>query len=467
MEKITKWVIAIAMGLMLVTTACGAGEHEQSGEAGSVSFQLLVGNTNVTAVSFTVTGVLLAAPLEGQFNVRDGSSPQVFEAIMDLLAGTYDITIEALDGAGAVLCTETESFTIVGGQTTDVNMVLECHISGVNEDLGHVNVGVTFDVIVDNVCPRLNGLRIIPDVLAEGASTDVEVTAQDFNLDDLHVTLSATEGTFSGGNPFDIVDPANSAVRQYTCPTTPGTHTVTATVIDEDPLCEKTLTAIVHCGYTQTVSLVCNNDATDDVFVLPYELTATPLGSVVDGVPMEIALTGTVNYPASLVNLAVLRAAPYPLTESTLRQFKVTVVPRSGATGAPVVLGLGTPPAPLPMQIQFPLIYDAGECGLLGLPTPCADEPVLNPMESVIGTFTPTGGPGGSILLGWDESDIPPVSIDPASPGPNAFAETAAGTDFAVECFMGTIDDNGTPGNTTDDFPRALLDGDLLEIPIN
>jgi hypothetical protein len=201
------------------------------------------------------------------------------------------------------------------------------------------------------------------------------------------------------------------------------------------------------------VSLVCNNDATPDVFVVPFELTATPLGPIVNGVPIEIALTGTVNFPASLVNLAVARAPG--LTESTLRELKATVVPRSGATGGPVALGVGTPPAPLPMQILFPLIYDAGECGLLGLPTPCADDPVLIPMESVIATLTPTGG---SILLGWDESDLPPVEIDPASPGPNAWAETAAGTDLAVECFMGALDD---------DVPTALLDAELLEIPIN
>jgi hypothetical protein len=214
-------------------------------------------------------------------------------------------------------------------------------------------------------------------------------------------------------------------------------------------------------GGTRTVHVICSNNITADISSLPYELTVAPLGSVVDGVPVDIALSGVAQFPPSFLNAAI---ATIPgLSEVTLTGLSSTVVVRSGAAGPEVALGSNTA---LPANLSLPLVDDSAQCTAAGLPTPCVLEPLLLPLGSAIATYTPTGGPDGQILFGWDESRFPPISIVLGDPGPISTRMVAVVLQVGLECGMGKTDDNGTPADETDDFQRTLSDGELVSIPI-
>jgi hypothetical protein len=218
----------------------------------------------------------------------------------------------------------------------------------------------------------------------------------------------------------------------------------------------------LDCGGRQTadVNVVCSNNVTADVSDLAYELSVTPLGPVVDGVPVDFAVDGVALFPPSFMNAAL---ATIPgLTELTLTSLNSTVVVRSGATGPDVPL---TADVALPAQVAIPLETDPISCGAAGLPTPCVLEPLVLPLAEQIVTLTPSG-PGGEILFGWDESRFPPISIVLGSPGPVSTRVTAVVLQIGLECGMGTIDDNGTPSDESDDFLRPLTDAELVSIPI-
>jgi hypothetical protein len=212
---------------------------------------------------------------------------------------------------------------------------------------------------------------------------------------------------------------------------------------------------------TAAVNVVCSNNVTADTSDLAYELSVTPLGPVLDGVPVDFAVDGVAVFPESFIN-ATLATIP-GLTELTLESLNATVAVRSGAVGPDVTL---TSEVALPAQVPIPIETDPVLCTAAGLPTPCALQPLALPLAQQIVTLTPTGGPGGQILFGWDESRFPPIPVVLASPGPISTRVVAVVLQVGLECGMGTVDDNGTSLDDTDDFPRPLTDAELISIPI-
>ncbi len=222
--------------------------------------------------------------------------------------------------------------------------------------------------------------------------------------------------------------------------------------------------------YTKTVNLICSNNVTTVIFDIPFEITATTNEEIVEGTPVEITFTGIANFPAELLNLAL---GLFPsLTEVTLDNIKTTIAVRSGASGTDVVLGSSIA---TPADIPFPVVNDSTECLNAGYTPPCALEPMQFELNKVTGTFTPQTA-GTNILVGLDESILPPpYPADPTNPwlvtdppGPNGMrVKLVSVVQMGLECYMGTMNDNGTPGDAGDDFAETLSDDELLSIPVN
>jgi exo-beta-1,3-glucanase (GH17 family) len=223
-------------------TGC-AGETTGPSETGTVSVNLIVGDTDVTAVSFEVvcdSGITLS----GQFNVNDDQDPPIWAAIMDLPPGPCSVTLTAFDDQGAVLCTGSEDFTVlVDPPTVKVNIVLTCGEPGF-DPLGNVDIDATFEFVEGNNCPRLHFLNAVPNKIPEGGASAVTLLVSDADGDPLTTALTATSGSFA--------DPAALSTT-YTCGSS-GTQTISVSVSDGVAACDKTKSFEVECG---GASLIC------------------------------------------------------------------------------------------------------------------------------------------------------------------------------------------------------------------
>jgi exo-beta-1,3-glucanase (GH17 family) len=218
-----KHLSVVTTAVMLLATALAgcASETTGSNATGGVEVNLIIGNTDVTAVNFEV--------------VCD--SGMTLSTIMDLSPGDCTITLIALDDAGAVLCTGSKDFTVLVDQTITVDVVLTCEGDG-EDPLGNVNVSATFEEVEGNSCPRLHFLNAVPDeVPAEGSAVTVLVSDKDGDV--LTTALTATGGSFA--------DPAAQSTT-YTCDDATGGQTISVTVTDGDAACDKSKSFEVECA---------------------------------------------------------------------------------------------------------------------------------------------------------------------------------------------------------------------------
>ncbi len=240
----------LVAALVAVAALAGCASDTTSSDAsGSVAVSLIVGNTDVKAVSFDVT-CDSGTNLSGQFNVNDEQDPPIWSTIMDLPPGDCSITLTASDAQGEVLCTGSEDFTVIADETVKVNVVLLCPGEG-EDPLGNVEIDATFEIVEGNLCPRLNFFNAVPDeVPAEGS--DVTVLASDPDGGMLSILLSATGGSYA--------DPT-AASTTYTCDGAAGTQTLSVTVSDGDAACDKSKSFDVTCpGENLCDNVVCEDD---------------------------------------------------------------------------------------------------------------------------------------------------------------------------------------------------------------
>jgi len=234
-----KHLSVVTTAVMLFATAlAGCASDTTSSDAFSrLEVNLVIGNTDVTAVSFDLVcdgGFALS----GQLNVNDEQDPPVWSVIMDVPVGDCSLTLTAFDEQGAPLCIGgPKDFTVVEGETVKVNMVLTCHDDG-GDPLGNVEIDATFEEVPANNCPRLHLLNAVPDeVPAEGTAVTVLVSDKDDDV--LTTALTATGGSFA--------DPTAQSTT-YTCDDATGSQTMFVTVSDGEAACDKSTSFEVQCA---------------------------------------------------------------------------------------------------------------------------------------------------------------------------------------------------------------------------
>ncbi len=481
-SRIFNMMLFLAIGVfILVSQSCsGDKQSDTSGLKDSgINLSIDVGDSFVDTINWEIFDDTNTLVDSGSVDVSQPGSTVSLE-YFGLLPGNYTIVLSAVTDDGILMCEGSAAFTITAGVITDVYIVLNCDT---DPRFGGVRVNGEL-----NVCADLTTVVVSPLQVEVGYNIDLMAAAEDAENDPITYNWTATSGSFN--------DPS-AANTQYTCEA-PGTHTLTLGVSDDNfthcvdsfsadvtcvssavcgnevvepgEQCEPPDTAVCNseCQWipgatvTQTVPLVCSNNVTPDIMEIPYELTVIPLEPVFEGAPTGFQFTGVVNFPPAFLNAAL---ATIPgITEVTLNDLNATVIARSGATGSSVVLGSAVP---TPATLPIPIVNDSAQCSAAGLPTPCVLQPMQMQLTTESGTFTPTAT-GTDILFGWNEDLLPPISFAVSDPaGPNGIRVVAIVLSIGMECYMGRMNDNGTPGNPADDFPEALPDGILIAIPVN
>ena len=237
-----------AMAFAVMAVGC-AGETAGPSETGSVNVNLIVGNTDVTAVAFEVecdSGITL----NGNFNVVDDRDPPVWATIMDLPVGICTVTLIAQDSTGATLCTASENVEVLENETVKVDLVLACTVDA-EEALGNIDIDATFEIIDGNLCPRLHFLNAVP-INVPSSGSEVTVLVSDGDGDALTTALTATGGSFAD---------AAAQSTTYTCDGAAGGQTISVTVTDGDTACDKSKSFDVVCpGVDPCEGVVCEDD---------------------------------------------------------------------------------------------------------------------------------------------------------------------------------------------------------------
>jgi hypothetical protein len=258
---------AFAMAFAVMAVGCASETTEGSGEFGSVSVNLLVGDTDVKAVSFELVCESGFA-LNGQFNVNDEQDPPIWAAIMDVPVPNPEtgepcsIVLVASDDAGNVLCTGEQSFVVEVNETVKVDVVLLCGDDG-DDPLGNIDIDATFEIVEGNNCPRLHFLNAVPDeVPANPVGSEVTVWVSDKDGDTLNTELTATGGSFEQASSVltNTADPV-SVLTTYFCDGAAGAQTISVTVSDGEAACDKSTSFDVTCpGVNECEGVVCEDD---------------------------------------------------------------------------------------------------------------------------------------------------------------------------------------------------------------
>jgi len=268
---------------------------------------------------------------------------------------------------------------------------------------------------------------------------------------------------------------------------------------------------------TKTISLGCTNSITTNISILDWELTIDPGAPVSASQDFTADIDGVAFFDEGFLD-AGLAAVP-GLKRVALVDVAATVMPRSGATGDPVVLGA----EPIPFACTFddpvgsgnfpscdpandtmnggnsdcvppnfatnkclqfvdlPTTDVESECQALGEPkiTQFADNgycitgALPLPLDATSATFTADAS--GDMLFGWDDQntgatvktdgtyDLPAaVFTDPTTP--NGLRVIAL-LQVALQCTM-AVDSNGPDGVGVADQASPTPDSALLSIPI-
>lgn len=212
--------------------------------------------------------------------------------------------------------------------------------------------------------------------------------------------------------------------------------------------CAGTTSCVVGGSVTRVVPVVCANNVTTDLTGIPFELTVGLDGPILGGAPFDAEIAATGQIPTWVLQAAVSTIPG--LTEVSVTAFQATVTVRRGATGSDVVTTLTSPPQTVPIPLDGTGTVVTG--------------PALVPLSTETGSYV--ADPSGAVLFEFAGA-IPPTVIVTNPPGPTGIRVLAVVLQVGLECESGRLNDNGTPGDPTDDFSEPLPDSDVLAIPIH
>ncbi len=231
MRRVGAGVLALMSAI--ASTGCDTGQRtasdaDESRVFGDVSLGLVLPDgTHVSAVNFVVTRNG-AEVRSGTMQVGSDGRASITIASLDAGAG-YHVELTAAGDAGSS-CKGEADFAVNDGQTTNVNVVLQCAERTVE---GNITINGSF-----NVCPVIRFTTASPVTVAVGSNTALTTAATDRDGDVLSYAWTATDGAFSAPTALNT---------QYTCMSA-GEKTLTIGVTDGPTRgCTRTATATITC----------------------------------------------------------------------------------------------------------------------------------------------------------------------------------------------------------------------------
>ena len=118
-------VRSLWIAFLVGVAGCSAPTEVQPTAPAEVS--LTIHGHEADRVEFTIEGGGLDEPITGEIEIVDLRDPEVWTRVYDLPVGTgYVVTLVVRDEDGRILCVGTDTFDIVEGETTKVDIVLVC-----------------------------------------------------------------------------------------------------------------------------------------------------------------------------------------------------------------------------------------------------------------------------------------------------------------------------------------------------
>jgi hypothetical protein len=226
-------VLAFATLLASATLAgcSGEGDHGGVGDVGSVGFRLsLPGGAMINTIDYTITG---PNGFMKTASIDVAGSGSTFTAKIDGLpqGNGYMIVLTAKTTDGMTTCTGSATFNITAGQTTSVNIGLQCP--------GRKKTGSVMLNGTVNICAVVDSASASPMSAAVGSTIALSGAGSDEDSLPSPITYkwTTTGGTLAGDT---------TASATLTC-TTAGSFVVSLTVSDTD------------CGDKVDVNVTCTS----------------------------------------------------------------------------------------------------------------------------------------------------------------------------------------------------------------
>lgn len=220
------WMCVLLAGCDASAASSADRGPSQRAELGGLELALtLPGGTVVLTVEYTLSrsGVVVRS---GVVPVPANGAPSV--TLGELEPGTGYLVSLRTERVGAPACTGAQETVVVEGETSTVNIVLQC---AEVESAGAISVNGAFDS-----CPTVTSTSLSPTRVAVGQSATLAATARDRNGDAVTFRWSAASGSFSA---------SQLANTQYTCSSV-GRQAITLTLSDGT------------CGQSQSLAVDCD-----------------------------------------------------------------------------------------------------------------------------------------------------------------------------------------------------------------
>ena len=216
----TCWLLASTLVSVGCSDPTGSAQVDAAGP-GELGLGIDLGNSGIKNVAYVITGSA-GFHLVGDLDVSKSSKLATRIGAIPAALG-YTVTLSAQASEPPATCSGSASFDVTAGETTPVDLTLQC-----------VEVNAVF-----NTCPVIDGLSALPNQVAVGGVVALSADVRD--PDSGPAALSYNWSTSAGS----LNSSGSSAT--LTC-SSQGVATVTLTAGDGDASCTNSQTVNVTCG---------------------------------------------------------------------------------------------------------------------------------------------------------------------------------------------------------------------------